>query len=394
MASFKPETEASLVDVVQQALSDKTPLELTGTGTKRALGRPMQTAATLDLSSFSAVSLYEPEELVITAGAGAQLNDIRELLDAKGQEFAFEPPDLSRLLGSAHAGTLGGLLACNLSGPRRLKAGACRDHILGIAGVSGRGEAFKAGGRVVKNVTGYDLPKLMAGSFGTLAALTTVTFKALPKAESEETLVIEGLSDADAIAAMSLAMQSSCEVSGAAHLPPALAGGVAKTLLRLEGVPPSIAYRRDKLAKLVASKASHHLLGPEDSRAQWIAIRDVHPFAGQSDRYVWRLSVPPAEGAQITAALARELDMRWFYDWAGGLVWLDMPASDDASAQSVRAALSSGHATLIRAGEAARASVPVLHPQAPALSALAQRVKSSFDPVGIFNPGRMQATNS
>jgi FAD/FMN-containing dehydrogenase len=177
LASLKPQTETDLIDAVQDALAARTPLELIGTGTKRRLGRPMQTAATLDLSGFSGISLYEPEELVITAGAGARLDEIRLLLAASGQEFAFEPPDLSRLLGSDHAGTLGGMLACHLSGPRRLKTGAARDHILGIAGVSGRGEAFKAGGRVVKNVTGYDLPKLMAGSFGTLAALTALTFK-------------------------------------------------------------------------------------------------------------------------------------------------------------------------------------------------------------------------
>src|SRR5437868_3014905 len=294
--------------MVQDALAEKTPLDVIGTATKKGLGRPMQTAATLDLSGFSEVALYEPEELVITAGAGARLDDIRTLLDSKGQEFAFEPPDLSKLLGADHAGTLGGMLACNLSGPRRLKAGAARDYILGVAGVSGRGEAFKGGGRVVKNVTGYDIPKLMASSYGTLAALTTVTFKALPKAESEETLVLEGLSDEDAVAAMSLAMQSSCEVSGAAHLPAALAGGTPKTFLRLEGVSPSIAYRRDKLAKLVTAPASH-LLSPDASRAQWIALRDVHPLTGRAERCIWRLSVPPSEGARLVAELARRIEM-------------------------------------------------------------------------------------
>jgi len=388
LTSLRPETETDLVDVVQNALAEKTPLELTGTGTKKALGRPMQTAATLDLSGFDTVSLYEPEELVITAGAGARLAEIRHLVSAKGQEFAFEPPDLSRLLGSEHAGTLGGMLACNLSGPRRLKAGAARDHILGVAGVSGRGEAFKAGGRVVKNVTGYDVPKLMAGSFGTLAALTTITFKVLPRAESEETLVLEGLTDDEAVAAMSLAMQSSCEVSGAAHLPSGLAGGTAKTLLRLEGVPPSIAYRRDKLIGILGK--AHHVIGPEDSRAQWIAIRDVHPLADGQDRSVWRLSVPPAEGARVTAALALELDARWFYDWAGGLIWIDVPAGADAAASAIRTGLREGHATLIRGSEAVRAAVPVLQPQGPALAALARRVKAAFDPMGIFNPGRMQ----
>lgn len=393
MTSLKPKTEAELVDMVQDALARKTPLDLIGTGTKKGLGRPMQTAATLDLSGFSGIDLYEPEELVITAGAGAKLDDIRELLDGKGQEFAFEPPDLSRLLGAPHSGTLGGMLACNLSGPRRLKAGAARDHILGIAGVSGRGEAFKAGGRVVKNVTGYDIPKLMASSYGTLAALTTVTFKALPKAESEETLVLEGLSDADAVAAMSLAMQSSCEVSGAAHLPAALSDGTPKTFLRLEGVPPSIVYRRDKLAKLLAAPASH-LLAPEASRAQWIALRDIHPLSQSDGRCVWRLSVPPADGARIVAALAQRIEMSWFYDWAGGLVWLALPADGDAAAAAIRAALPLGHATLIRASDALRGRVPVFQPQAPALAALARRVKASFDPVGILNPGRMQQENA
>jgi glycolate oxidase FAD binding subunit len=390
LSSLRPESETDLIAVVQDALAQKTPLELIGTATKRGLGRPMQTAATLDLSGFSTVSLYEPDELVITAGAGTRLADIGELISAKGQEFAFEPPDLSRLLGSDHAGTLGGMLACNLSGPRRVKAGAARDHILGISGVSGRGEAFKAGGRVVKNVTGYDVPKLMAGSFGTLAALTSVTFKVLPKAESEETIVIAGLSDDDAIAAMGLAMQSSCEVSGAAHLPEALAGGAAKTLLRLEGVPPSIAYRRDKLIAIMGDKAPIHRLEAAQSRAQWIALRDVHPLADRQDRSVWRLSVPPAEGARITASLASELEARWFYDWAGGLIWIDVPPGADAAASTIRGAVREGHATLMRGPETVRAAVPVLQPQAPALAALARRVKAAFDPAGIFNPGRMQ----
>jgi glycolate oxidase FAD binding subunit len=389
LTSLRPKKESDLIDIVQEALAAKSPLELIGTATKRGLGRAMQTAATLDLSGFSKVTLYEPEELVITAGAGARLEKIRKLISAKDQEFAFEPPDLSRLLGSDHAGTLGGMLACNLSGPRRLKAGAARDHILGVSGVSGRGEAFKAGGRVVKNVTGYDVPKLMAGSFGTLAALTSVTFKVLPKAASEETLVIEDLSEDAAVAAMCLAMQSSCEISGAAHLPQALAGGTAKTLLRLEGVPPSIAYRRDKLAGLLKAKAMHRLEGAA-SRAQWIAIRDVHPLADQQNRSVWRLSVPPAEGARVTSSLPLELEARWFYDWAGGLIWIDLPPGADAAAPAIRAAVREGHATLIRSSEMIRANVAVLQPQAPALGALARRVKTAFDPLGIFNPGRMQ----
>jgi glycolate oxidase FAD binding subunit len=389
MTTIRPSTMAELAGAVEDAKAAKTPLEIIGTATKSMIGRPMQTASTLDLSAFSDVALYEPDELVITAGAGAKLDDINALLDAKGQVFAFEPPDLSRLLGSAHAGTLGGMLATNLSGPRRIKAGACRDHVLGVSGVTGRGDEFKAGGRVVKNVTGYDLPRLMANSHGTLAALTQLTFKVLPRPETEETLVLEGLGDEDAIKAMSLAMQSSCEVAAAAHLPAKVAGGTARTLLRLEGVAPSVAYRRDMLAKLVGSSARQTLLAREASQKQWIAVRDVHAFALPSGRIVWRLSVPPSEGASVTAAIARKADARWFYDWAGGLIWLDLPPSDDASASIVRGALAGGHATLIRAPDHVRARIPVFHPQAPALAALAARVKQSFDPLGLFNPGRM-----
>jgi glycolate oxidase FAD binding subunit len=382
---------AELAGAVEDAKAAKTPLELIGTGTKRMIGRPMQTGATLDLSAFSDVALYEPDELVITAGGGARLDAINALLDAKGQAFAFEPPDLSRLLGSAHAGTLGGMLATNLSGPRRIKAGACRDHVLGIAGVTGRGDEFKAGGRVVKNVTGYDLPRLMANSHGTLAAITSLTFKVLPKPATEETLVLEGLSNEEAIKAMSLAMQSSCEVAAAAHLPANIAGGVARTLLRIEGVAPSVAYRRDMLAKLLGALPRQGLLSREASQQQWIAIRDAHPFALPSERFVWRLSVPPSEGASVTARIAQKIDARWFYDWAGGLIWLDVPPSEDASASTIRSAFTNGHATLIRAPAPVRANVPVFQPQSPDLAALAARVKQSFDPLGLFNPGRMAA---
>lgn len=384
---------AELAGAVEDAKAAKTPLELIGTGTKRTIGRPMQTAATLDLSAFSEVALYEPDELVITAGGGARLDAINALLDEKGQAFAFEPPDLSRLLGSAHAGTLGGMLATNLSGPRRIKAGACRDHVLGIAGVTGRGDEFKAGGRVVKNVTGYDLPRLMANAHGTLAAITSLTFKVLPKPQTEETLVLEGLSDDDAIKAMSLAMQSSCEVASAAHLPANVAGGIARTLLRLEGVGPSVAYRRDMLAKLLTAFTRQSLLPCEESQQQWIAIRDVHPFALPSERFVWRLSVPPSEGAAVTARIAQKVDARWFYDWAGGLIWLDVPPSEDASAGIIRSAFTNGHATLIRAPDHIRAAVPVFQPQSPDLAALASRVKQSFDPLGLFNPGRMTSAH-
>lgn len=388
-STFAPTSEAELESVVRGAIAAKTPLEVTGRNSKATLGRPVQAAATLSLSGFSRITSYEPEELVLTAGAGTPRSEVEPLLAARGQCFAFEPPDHSRLLGVGDAGSLGGMIGCNLAGPRRIKAGAARDHFLGFTGVSGRGEVYQAGGKVVKNVTGYDLPKLLAGSYGTLTALTSVTIKVLPAPESEDTLILEGLDDATAIRAMSLALQSPFEVSGAAHLPAAINAGIAETLLRLEGVPPSVAYRRDRLAALLAEFGICRSHPADESRARWIAVRDVHPFADDQSRIVWRLSVPPMEGARIAAAIAAQTDAQWFYDWGGGLIWLSLPSSDDGGAQLVRGAANSGHATLIRAPQDVRAAVPVFTPQPTALEELSRRVKAGFDPAGILNPGRM-----
>lgn len=388
---MRPTTEAQLIEAVQWALAQESPLELIGTGTKRGLGRPVQAAATLDLSGFSGIEVYEPEELILEAGAGMRLNEIEKLLSKHNQQLAFEPPDLSKLLSTKNSGTLGGIMSCNLSGPRRLKAGAARDHVLGMRGVSGRGEAFKAGARVVKNVTGYDLPKLMTGSYGTLAALTSITVKVLPKPETEETLILRGLDNTRATEAMSLAMQSSCEVSGAAHLPAALAPSTGfdhgATLLRLEGIAPSIAYRRDKLVLLLKQFGGSEVIGAGASQKLWRAIRDVHPLCDDHEnQLVWRVSVAPSEGASVLAAV---LGARGYLDWAGGLAWLDVPYTDDAHATTIRRAAGTGHATLICAPKHIRAALAVFHPQDQALAALTTRVKQSFDPRGIFNPGRM-----
>ena len=241
------------------ALGNDKALEMVGQGTKRAIGRPSQTDLTLDLSGLSGVTLYEPDELVLSARAGTPLAEIEALLDKNNQQLAFEPMDYGPLLGGeAGQGTLGGAIAANLSGPRRIKAGAARDHFLGVTAVTGRAETIKSGGRVVKNVTGYDLCKLLAGSWGTLAAMTDVTVKVLPKAETEATVLVEGLDDARACAAMAAAMGSSCDVSGAAHLPDHVASwfdGLPKpeaaTALRLEGFAPSVAHRKETLAALM-----------------------------------------------------------------------------------------------------------------------------------------------
>jgi glycolate oxidase FAD binding subunit len=366
------------------------------------VGRPVAADHVLDLSALSGVTLYEPEELVLSARAGTPMAEVEALLAASGQELAFEPMDHGPLLGGeAGKGTIGGVLAANARGPRRIKAGAARDHVLGIHAVSGRGEAFKSGGRVVKNVTGYDLS--MAGSWGTLAAVTDLTFKVLPKAETEATLVLRGLSEADAAHAMAVAMVSSNEVSAAAHLPETVVGKVldgrlpgwrGATLLRLEGFSPSVAYRFDRLAALLAPTAAPERLEAEDSRLLWREIRDCIPFADGTDRPVWRVSMAPSQAHSMVMALRMEAAVDAFYDWQGGLVWLRMEAGGEggAEAQALRrlvAAHGGGHATLIRAPAATRAAVPVFEPQAEALAALSARLKAQFDPLGILNPGRM-----
>ena len=367
---MKPRTEAQLAEFVREAT---TPFEIFGTGTKRCIGYSAY-GTIFEMSAFNSILAYEPEELILDVGAGARLSDIEKLLNTSNQHFAFEPPDYSKLLGSKHSGTIGGMVACNLSGPRRLKAGAMRDHILGVNAVSGRGEIFKAGARVVKNVTGYDVPKLMAGSYGTLAAFTSVIIKVLPKPEAQETLLLRGLDDAQAVQAMSVAMQSSCEVSAAAHLPN------QGTYLRLEGIKPSIAYRRDKLVKLLSGKIE---ILDQESAELWRGIRDVLPLADNFTRDVWRISVAPSDAPQVIAKL--NLDKRYYFDWAGGLIWLDVPAETDG--KTIRSSFSNGHATLVRSTQ--RQNQEIFQPQAPALAALSQRVKNAFDPKNIFNPGRM-----
>ncbi len=373
--NHKPTTEIELAQLVAEASQ---PFEIIGTGTKRGLGRPLHDLNILDLAKFSAINAYEPEELILDVGAGAKLSAIEKLISAQGQYLAFEPPDYSKLLGSKHSGTMGGLLACNLSGPRRIKIGAARDHILGLNAVSGRGEIFKAGARVVKNVTGYDVPKLMAGSYGTLTAFTSVIFKVLPRPETEETLMVVGLDDHAAVSAMSLAMQSSAEVSGAAHIPN------LGTFLRLEGIAPSVTYRRDTLVRLLGGKID--ILKNRDSQIQWKNIRDVMPLADGPERMVWKISVTPAMAPAVIAKLKSQFEFRYYFDWAGGLIWLDVATEESTR---IRAAIGSGHATLMRAPDQMRSTLDIFQPQEAALAALSARVKTSFDPRALFNPGRM-----
>jgi glycolate oxidase FAD binding subunit len=403
--TLRPRDAKDVAAAVEWAAGEGKTLEIVGLGSKRRIGRAAQWDLTLDLSSLTGVSLYEPEELVLSARAGTPIAEIEALIGSKGQELAFEPMDCGPLFGAgANKGTLGGVLAANVSGPRRIKSGAARDHFLGVSAVSGRGETFKSGGRVVKNVTGYDLCKVLAGSWGTLAAMTDVTVKVLPKAETEQTLIAFGLDDRTAVKAMAAALGSPADVSAAAHVPAgvaphvagAAAAGRAVTALRLEGVGPSIAARRAGLEAVLKPYGEIIAVSERSSHALWQAIRDVTPFeprAGEAAPPLWRISTAPARGPEIVAQVAAQCDAAALYDWGGGLVWMQIAGRADAGARFVRRATTAcgGHATLYRADAAVRASVEVFEPQAPGIAALTGRVKEGFDPKGILGPGRMYA---
>ena len=398
---MRPTDEAQVVEAVQWAIANDAPLDVVGQGSKRGLGRPAQTRATLDVSGLTGITLYEPEELVLTARAGTPIAEIETLLAENGQEMQFEPIDYGPLHGFERgAGTIGGVVSCNLAGPRRLKAGATRDHVLGVRLVTGRGEAIKSGGRVVKNVTGYDLSKGVTGAFGTLGVLTEVTIKVLPRAEHETTLVLRGLTDEAAAKAMARAMGSSAEVSAAAHLPELVAARVADgalasspaTLLRVEGFETSVAYRLDTLERLLggAGGAMERIEG-DASRVVWRDVRDAVPFADGTMRPVWRVSLAPTDGWRAVEAMRMGAGVDAFYDWQGGLVWMRMEGDPETDALRRITAKLGGQAVLARAEPGVRASVPVMEPEPPALAALSARLKEQFDPHGVLNPGRMVA---
>lgn len=402
--TLKPENEDQVADTVAWAVSEETPVEIVAGGTKRGYGRPLQTAYTLDLGSLSGITLYEPEELVLSAGPGTSMVELEHALADQDQQLAFEPADLGPLLGApADSGTLGGAIACNLSGPRRISAGAARDHLLGLRGVSGRGETFKTGGRVMKNVTGYDLCKLMTGSFGTLAAFTQITIKVLPRPKCVRTITLTGLTEAQASRAMSEALQSSHDVSAAAHLPASVAGripvdrvrdaGASITAVRVEGFKPSAVHRCAALRNVLAGHGELDELHTENSRQFWRAVRDVRPFwPDENDKKsVWRISVAPTAGHEIAGQILDKVGGEALFDWGGGLVWL---ALADPAVESVRATVdqAGGHATLVRAAEPVRAAAAVFQPQPETLANLSHRIKEAFDPKGILNPGRMAMT--
>lgn len=393
-----PATETEAAELIREHAARKTPLKIRGGGTRAGFGNPVAAEATLSSASLTGIVEYNPAEMVITARAGTPVAEIEAALAANGQGMAFEPMDHRGAMGTSGTPTIGGLFAVNSSGPRRFTAGAARDHLLGVRFVNGAGDVVKAGGKVMKNVTGLDLVKLLAGSHGTLGFLTEVTFKVLPVAKTSTTLVLSGLEDEQAMKALAAAMSLSVEVSGAAHLPESVRGRFisgklaegAATVMRLEGLEASVAVRAEKLAVAMAGFGPVSRLDDADSRTLWREIRDVMPYADGTARPLWRVSMAPSEAWKLVAGLRLRAGIDAYYDWQGGLVWMRMEADPEADVlrHGIRT-LGGGHATLVRAAPQIRAEVATFEPQAPAVALLSARVRAKLDPNGIFNPGLM-----
>ncbi|SFK73019.1 glycolate oxidase subunit GlcE [Falsiroseomonas stagni] len=379
-----PDTEAGIVAAV---LAARVPLAIEGNGSKRGLLRPVQAAETLSTRNLSGITLYKPTEMVLSARAGTTLPEIEAVLAERGQMLAPEPIDVRAIFGGTQPATLGGTVATNLSGPRRINAGSVRDHLLGIRFVNGKGEVVRSGGRVLKNVTGLDLCKLLAGSHGTLGVLTEITMKVLPATEATATLKVSVPDLAAGIRALSAGLTSPYGVTGAALLPDSLTA-----LLRLEDFSESVTYRSGRLRADLEKLGGVTLVEGDESRALWRQIRDAEPLAAAPDDAIWRLSVRPSAAPALVASLAQAFGARTLLDWGGGLVWVAGPATE-AAHQAVVAATQAarGSHTLFRAPEPLRAAVAVIPDEAPALAAIAARVKAALDPAGLFNPGRMRA---
>ena len=396
---LRPETPQHVQEAIRDAAG---PMTIEGGGGLSGFGRPNQAEQTLKLDALTGVIEYSPSELYVTFRAGTTLADARAALAEKKQRLPFDPPDLTGLYGKSGPATIGGVVAAGLSGPPRVAIGAIRDYLIGIHFVDGSGQAMHGGGRVMKNVTGYDLCKLTAGAFGSLGAITDATFKVLPIAPVEITLALIGLDDVAGQAALSAAFRSPFEPMAACHLPGSIAAAMPSapsndsvTAFKLEGFAESLAYRKQAVLAHLPASAEIIELENDASQALWAAIRDVAPFAGQADNPLWRISTAPTEAPGLVSNLKAILGGEAFYDWACGLIWFSLPPGniEDAGQAILRAALATagGHATLVRAPESIRAAIDVFEPLASPLHRITQGLKAEFDPRGLLNPGRMYA---
>ncbi|HEY6870957.1 MAG TPA: FAD-binding protein [Novosphingobium sp.] len=365
-----PRDAGDLGQIVRDALAHGTRIELAGGGTRADCGAPRD-AEVVSLAALAGVVDYDPAELVLTVRPATPLAAVQALVAGEGQMLAFEP-------WGAPGATIGGTVAAGVAGSRRVTAGSARDHLLGFTAVSGRGERFVAGAKVVKNVTGYDLPKLMAGSWGRLGAMTELTLKVLPAPRVTATLVAEGLSPQAAHAAMACALGSNAEVSAAAHLRRGI------TLLRVAGFAPSVTARCAALPGLLEGHCALRLADEAEAAPLWAEAMTGAALPGA---VLWQVHLPPRQAPALLAALdAAGLAADWAMDWGGGRLWIGLDDERELLRTVVQHA--GGEATLVRAPERMRGQVAALHPRAPGVAALEQRVRRAFDPAGVFATGR------
>ena len=372
MSEFAPGTEEEVRDCIRAALAEQRKLEVRGGGTKAELGTPDRDTDILSTQGLTGIVDYDPSELVMTVRAGTPLVDVQRALAEANQHLAFEP------YGNPQS-TIGGIVAAGISGSRRLSAGAVRDYVLGFRAVSGRGEIFVAGGKVVKNVTGYDLSKLVTGSWGRLAALVEVTLKCVPAPQETETMCWHGIAKGDAWPLMARAMGMPTDVAAAAYLP-GRGQDDARIILRLEGFRPSINSRKRVLSDRLGSC---DFVEPQAAAELWTKVRGGSGLEGSAP--LWRISVPARRGLEISS-LIDQRGGEWLADWAGGLIWARIEGYADDLRQCVGAL--GGHATLVEAKDNVRREVAALHLPVPGIAALNRRVRRAFDPGRVFETGR------
>ncbi len=373
MSEIAAANETEVVEAVRQARETRSPFEIVGAGSKRKLGWPAaQGISILDVSCIKGIVAYEPEELIITVLPGTPIAEIETVLAEKGQRFGFDPPDWGPLLGApAGVGTIGGAICTDACGPARVRYGAVRDQLLGFRAVNGFGQAFKAGGKVVKNVTGFDIPKLVCGAFGTLCILTEVTLRVFPKPSRSQTYSVKRVSPEDAFALLRKVWSSPLEATGLA-----CANGAA--FIRLEGEKEPLAEKFAMLKSLCAGRE----VKPADDDGIFRQIGNGDAFLS-SPNHLWRVALPPSNAANVVEQVGLSL---WAADWAGGLLWI---ATNDGRRLREITKEAGGHAVLMRADAQTRADVDVFEKEDPVRAQLTRSVKAAFDPLGLFNPGRM-----
>ncbi len=388
----EPDSEQEIAACIKNAYSQVTPVEIIGGGTRSGLGHRVIANSKIGLGNHAGIKLYEPEALTLVAKAGTPLAQVQKLLLENAQRLPFEPMSHCAVFGTKENSTIGGVVACNISGPRRIQAGACRDSLVGIRFVDGKGKIIKNGGRVMKNVTGLDLVKLLCGSHGTLGVITEVAFKVLPIAEREATLGISGLSVEAAVSTLSQALATPFDITGAAHF--ADYKGKSLTLMRVEGFSNQVDYRLSGLQNTLGENLDAQIIEGKEHTDLWRSVQDVKSF-NETELPLWRISTKPSEAPVIYSAVCRQFDAKFIFDWGGGLIWIQTEDSSIKCVEEIRKIISrcGGHATLVRGSDELRRVTSVFQPQSRRIAELSKFIRKKFDPAGILNPGRLNGSH-